>query len=133
MARRLLNQLAHFEITTPKLEESATFFKEMMGMEEPLLNEQMPFPDDVYVERLYARNTALRRCELRGALCRYELPAVPPEAAPRLLLTVAGLEDAEQLCSAGAWVVLSSRCTAETWCVFAPPGHKVRRNLLDRC
>ncbi len=34
MARRLLNQLAHFEITTPRLEESATFFKELMGMEE---------------------------------------------------------------------------------------------------
>jgi hypothetical protein len=97
------------------------------------LGEPEPFPDDVFVERLYALNTALRRRELRGALCRYELPAAPPEPAPRLLLTVAGLEDAEQLCSAGAWVVLSSRCTAESWCVFTPPGQKTRRALMDRC
>src|SRR5260370_11065543 len=97
------------------------------------LGEPEPFPDDVFVERLYALNTALRRRELRGALCRYELPAASPEPAPRLLLTVAGLEDAEQLCSAGAWVVLSSRCTAETWAVFTPPGRAPRSALMDRC
>ena len=34
MARRLLNQLAHVEIITPKLEESIRFFRELMGMEE---------------------------------------------------------------------------------------------------
>ena len=35
MARkRLISQLAHVEILTPKLEESAIFFKELMGMEE---------------------------------------------------------------------------------------------------
>jgi catechol 2,3-dioxygenase len=34
MAHRLLSQLAHVEIITPKLEESATFFKELLGMEE---------------------------------------------------------------------------------------------------
>lgn len=34
MARKhLLSQLAHVEILTPKLEESVTFFKELMGME----------------------------------------------------------------------------------------------------
>lgn len=34
MAKHLLSQLAHVEIITPKLEESANFFKELMGMEE---------------------------------------------------------------------------------------------------
>ncbi|GAC1300661.1 MAG: catechol 2,3-dioxygenase [Ktedonobacteraceae bacterium] len=34
MAKHLLSQLAHVEILTPKLEESANFFKELMGMEE---------------------------------------------------------------------------------------------------
>ncbi len=34
MSKRLLSQLAHFEIITPRLEESVNFFKELMGMEE---------------------------------------------------------------------------------------------------
>jgi catechol 2,3-dioxygenase len=34
MSKRLLSQLAHVEIITPKLEESVNFFKELMGMEE---------------------------------------------------------------------------------------------------
>lgn len=34
MSKRLLSQLAHVEIFTPKLEESVKFFKELMGMEE---------------------------------------------------------------------------------------------------
>lgn len=34
MAKHLLSQLAHVEIITPKLEELASFFKEVMGMEE---------------------------------------------------------------------------------------------------
>ena len=33
MTKRLLSQLAHVEIITPKLEESTSFFKELMGME----------------------------------------------------------------------------------------------------
>lgn len=41
MARKhLLSQLAHAEILTPKLEESVTFFKELMGMEESGRNGQ---------------------------------------------------------------------------------------------
>jgi hypothetical protein len=97
------------------------------------LCEPEQFPDDVFVERLYARNTVERRRELHGALCRYELPAVPPEPAPRLLLAVAGLEDAERLCRAGAWIALSDRCATDTWAVFNPPGRALRPALTDRC
>lgn len=97
------------------------------------LGESESFPDDVFVERLYARNMLERRRELHGALCRYELPAAPPEPTPRLLLAVAGLEDAERLCGAGAWIALSERCAAETWTVFHPPGRVRRPALTDRC
>ena len=34
MAKLLLSHLAHVEFMTPKLEESTTFFKELLGMEE---------------------------------------------------------------------------------------------------
>jgi hypothetical protein len=97
------------------------------------LGEPEPFPDDVFVERLYARNTLERRRELHAALCRYELPAAPPEPAPRLLLAVAGLEDAERLCAAGAWIALSERCATESWTVFHPPGRARRPALTERC
>ena len=34
MSRRLIAHLAHVEILTPRLEESAKFFKDLVGMEE---------------------------------------------------------------------------------------------------
>src|SRR5690242_11132046 len=34
MAKRYISQLAHVEIITPKLEESAAFWKDLVGMEE---------------------------------------------------------------------------------------------------
>lgn len=97
------------------------------------LGEPTPFPDDVFVERLFARNSPERRRELHGALCRYELPARPAEPQPRLLLAIAGLEEAERLCAAGAWIALSSRCEAEAWAVFTPAGQSPRSALWDRC
>jgi hypothetical protein len=95
--------------------------------------EPAPFPDDVFVERLFARNSAERRRDLHGALCRYELPPLPPETEPRLLLAVAGLEEAERLCEIGAWVALSERCDAEGWSIFTPAGQAPRKPLWDRC
>jgi hypothetical protein len=97
------------------------------------LGEPEAFPDDVFVERLFARNTLERRRELQGALCRYELPPMPPEPAPRLLLAVAGVEDAERLCAAGAWIALSERSSAEAWTAFTPPGGDLKRVRRDRC
>jgi hypothetical protein len=97
------------------------------------LGEPDAFPDDVFLERLYARNSADRRRELQAALCRYELPALPPGPAPRLLLAIAGLEDAERLCGAGAWIALSERCTAEAWTIYLAPGQPAHAPLWDRC
>jgi hypothetical protein len=97
------------------------------------MGEPDPFPDDVFLERLFARNSTERRRELQAALCRYELPALPPGPTPRLLLAVAGLEDAQQLCDAGAWVALSERCTAETWTIYLAPGRPAHAPLWDRC
>jgi hypothetical protein len=97
------------------------------------LGEPDPFPDDVFLERLFARNSPERRRELQAALCRYELPVLVPEPKPRLLLAVAGLEDAERLCRDGAWVALSDRCPADTWVVFTPPGQRAHPPLWDRC
>jgi hypothetical protein len=97
------------------------------------LGEPDPFPDDVFLERLFARNSPERRRELQAALCRYELPAGPREPAPRLVLAVAGLEDAERLCHAGAWVALSERCPAEAWSVFTPPGQQPRAAGWEQC
>jgi hypothetical protein len=98
-----------------------------------ILGEPDPFPDDVFLERLFARNSPARRRELQAALCRYELPVLPPAAAPRLLLAVAGLEDAERLCKAGAWVALSERCAAESWTIFLSAGQHAHAPLWDRC
>jgi hypothetical protein len=92
-----------------------------------------PFPDDVFLERLFARNSPERRRELQAALCRYELPALPPAPQARLLLAVAGLEDAERLCHAGAWVALSERCAAETWTILIPAGQHAHAPIWDRC
>ena len=73
------------------------------------------------------------RRELQAALCRYELPAVPPGPSPRLLLAIAGLDDAERLCNAGAWIALSDRCAAEAWTVFTAAGQRGHAPLWDRC
>ncbi len=97
------------------------------------MGEPDAFPDDVFLERLYARNSPERRRELQAALCRYELPALPPGPSPRLLLAVAGLEDAERLCDAGAWIALSGRCAADTWTVYLTPGRPAPAALWDRC
>jgi hypothetical protein len=97
------------------------------------LGEPDPFPDDVFLERLFARNSPERRRELQAALCRYELPALPARSAPQLLLAVAGLEDAQRLCDAGAWIALSERCSVETWTVFGAPGPAAHPPLRDRC
>jgi hypothetical protein len=97
------------------------------------LGEPDAFPDDVFLERLFARNSAERRRELQAALCRYELPALPPGPTPRLLLAVASLEDAERLCALGAWVSLSERCPADAWTVYGPPGQTARPPLWERC
>lgn len=91
------------------------------------------FPDDVFLERLFARNSPDRRRELQAALSRYELPALPPGPSPRLLLAVAGLEDAERLCDAGAWIALSERCAADGWTVYLAPGRPAHAPLVDRC
>ncbi len=97
------------------------------------MGEPDAFPDDVFLERLYARNGPERRRELQAALCRYELPASPPGASPRLLLAVAGLEDAERLCHAGAWIALSDRCAAEGWTIYLAPGRQAHAALWERC
>jgi hypothetical protein len=91
-----------------------------------------PFPDDVFVERLFASNNPERRRELHAALCRYELPPSPPENRPRLLLAVTGIEDAKSLCEVGAWIALSDRCDAEGWQIFTPAG-QTRSALWDKC
>jgi hypothetical protein len=97
------------------------------------MGEPEQFPDDVFFERLFARNTAERRRELQAALCRYELPALVLEKKPRLLLAISGREDAEKLCGAGAWIALSDRCEAEGWGIFTLPGQPTRKPLWDRC
>ena len=97
------------------------------------LGEPDPFPDDVFVERLFARNSSERRRELHAALCRYELPPLPPENKPRLMIAIAGLEEAEKLCEAGAWVALSERCDVDGWSIFTPAGAPARKPIWDRC
>jgi hypothetical protein len=97
------------------------------------LGEPDAFPDDVFVERLFARNSPVRRRELQAALCRYELPAPPAGTSPQLLLAVAGVEDAERLCGAGAWVALSGRCRADGWTVYLTADRAAHAAPWDRC
>jgi hypothetical protein len=97
------------------------------------LGEPEAFPDDIFVERLFARNSPERRVELHAGLCRYEIPVLSPDLMAQLLLAVTGLEDAEALCAAGAWVVLSGRCGQEAWTIFSPGDKGARKKMWDRC